>query len=368
MRKIHGADTDFSVQTRGAFASSEHPRRASTQGLGEKRRETTHLAALDGLRGIAAFSVVYFHYCSIAGTAPLLPGAGLAVDFFFALSGYVLGHAYADRLKDPAYFTPFVAQRVVRLYPLALIGCLLGVVVHFLASEAMTSMDVINVAFGVLLLPTPFNPGAGAFPYNPPLWSLACEMTVNIALALFYVRLSNRVLIAIAVVSATIYIPCHIHVDGPPMIGRDPIGLIGVMVRTTGPFFLGVVLQRFNAGKRLIDRGALLFAACCGALITVFAADPHGIAGAIFTSAANILVFPIVILVASRLAMNSDLVAWLGKISFPVYILHDPLLRLANFLGVLSIASVLGVVAISWVVGERVDVPLRRAIRRALPI
>lgn len=259
-------------------------------------------------------------------------------------------------------------QRVVRLYPLALLGCLLGVLTHFLTSETVTSLDVLNVAFGVLMLPTPFNSGGGAFPFNPPLWSLACEMIVNIALAFFYVRLSNRVLVAVAVVSTIIYLPCHIYVDAPPMIGRDPVSLIGVVVRTTGPFFLGVLLQRFNAKKGDICGGAWLFAICCGALVAVFVINPQGIAGALFATAANVLVFPAIILLASRLTMNSGYIVWLGKISFPVYILHEPLLRIANFIGVLSVASVLAIVGICWMVGEHVDVPLRRVIRRALSI
>lgn len=95
MRNIEEAE--FRIQAHASFAASE--------GLGQARWQDAvkpkHLAALDGLRGLAAFAVVYLHYCSKTGTTSVLPGAGLAVDFFFALSGYVLAHAYSFKLRDP---------------------------------------------------------------------------------------------------------------------------------------------------------------------------------------------------------------------------------------------------------------------------
>lgn len=48
--------------------------------------------ALDGLRGVAAFIVVLFHAWPFFGR--IAPGGYLAVDVFFALSGFVLAHRY----------------------------------------------------------------------------------------------------------------------------------------------------------------------------------------------------------------------------------------------------------------------------------
>ena len=60
-----------------------------------------HFEVLDGLRGTAAMLVVLFHIQGITvgwqGSKVLLHHAPLAVDFFFALSGFVIGYAYDDR-------------------------------------------------------------------------------------------------------------------------------------------------------------------------------------------------------------------------------------------------------------------------------
>ena len=55
---------------------------------------------LDGLRGVAAVLVVLFHLLETysGGQAHQIINHGyLAVDFFFVLSGFVIGYAYDDR-------------------------------------------------------------------------------------------------------------------------------------------------------------------------------------------------------------------------------------------------------------------------------
>ena len=47
--------------------------------------------ALDGLRGVAAISVLIMHVSILLDHSNALPKAGLAVDLFFMLSGFVLG-------------------------------------------------------------------------------------------------------------------------------------------------------------------------------------------------------------------------------------------------------------------------------------
>ena len=61
-----------------------------------------HYDILDGLRGIAALTVVWFHIFEAFATSHLdqrINHGYLAVDFFFILSGFVIGYAYDDRWK-----------------------------------------------------------------------------------------------------------------------------------------------------------------------------------------------------------------------------------------------------------------------------
>jgi peptidoglycan/LPS O-acetylase OafA/YrhL len=80
---------------------------------------------LDGLRGVAAIAIVFFHLALIRGD---LPGEGyLAVDFFFVLSGFVLAHAYGSRLQQGSMsFGRFVLIRMIRLYPLYFLGSVIA--------------------------------------------------------------------------------------------------------------------------------------------------------------------------------------------------------------------------------------------------
>ena len=83
---------------------------------------------LDGLRGILAVLVVAYHilqifYQSIARLP--LHHAYLAVDFFFLLSGFVIGYAYDHRWQVMSKKT-FLKARFIRLHPLAIAGLAMG--------------------------------------------------------------------------------------------------------------------------------------------------------------------------------------------------------------------------------------------------
>ena len=49
----------------------------------------------------------------------------LAVDFFFILSGFVIGYAYDDRW-DRMSLADFFKRRLVRLHPPVVVGTLIG--------------------------------------------------------------------------------------------------------------------------------------------------------------------------------------------------------------------------------------------------
>src|SRR4051794_472722 len=87
-----------------------------------------HFEVLDGLRGIAALAIVIFHFMEWAITdySKNFIGHGfLAVDFFFCLSGFVIGYAYDDRIRKLG-IKEFFKSRLIRLHPLVILGSLLG--------------------------------------------------------------------------------------------------------------------------------------------------------------------------------------------------------------------------------------------------
>ena len=88
---------------------------------------------LDGLRGVAAMIVVAFHLLETYSKGPayqVLNHGYLAVDFFFILSGFVIGYAYDDRWKRMTV-REFVTRRFIRLHPMVVIGAVIGAVMFY---------------------------------------------------------------------------------------------------------------------------------------------------------------------------------------------------------------------------------------------
>src|ERR1700733_8880100 len=81
---------------------------------------------LDGMRAIGAFLVVTRHVPEFFGGFRA-PESFLAVDLFYLVSGFVVAHAYGERLKAGGFVWGFFKTRVIRLYPLYIVGIALGV-------------------------------------------------------------------------------------------------------------------------------------------------------------------------------------------------------------------------------------------------
>lgn len=89
-----------------------------------------HDKAIDGMRAIAVLAVVIFHV-----DASLLPGGFSGVDLFFVISGYVISQSLASRPHDHSgrYLLDFYRRRVLRLLP----ALLLVLLVTFLLSALL---------------------------------------------------------------------------------------------------------------------------------------------------------------------------------------------------------------------------------------
>ena len=90
---------------------------------------------LDAWRGILALFVALFHFDVQwhLFSSPLLRNSFLYVDYFFVLSGFVITHAYLNKIEKPGGLRLFVISRFGRIWPLHV--CLLGVVVFMELSK-----------------------------------------------------------------------------------------------------------------------------------------------------------------------------------------------------------------------------------------
>jgi peptidoglycan/LPS O-acetylase OafA/YrhL len=269
------------------------------------------------------------------GLLRLMPYAYLAVDFFFMLSGFVLAFAYQQRLLTNLNLREFLKIRVIRLYPLALFGLLLSFAVLLAkdanSHKAITSSAWLALSCGALLLPTPLEIGHGwetAFPLDPPMWSLFWEFAVNILYALVARKLNSRALTVLVTISAAALIAQDYFIGG---IGGGNMwpGFYTGIARVLFPFFCGVLLFRLHKQIRIKPpRGTSWLLGL--ALTALFLLQTPPLQNQVFEAVVVLLLFPAVIFVGAShepSPRTRPALLTLGRISYPLYILHWPVLK-----------------------------------------
>ena len=315
-----------------------------------------HYELLDGLRGVAALLVVWYHvfegYAFAGGTLIESINHGyLAVDFFFILSGFVIGYAYDDRWGKSLTVKNFFKRRLIRLHPMVVMGAVLGVITFCIqgseqwdGTHVATSMVMWALLFAMFFIPA--YPGAGyevrgngeMFPLNGPSWSLFFEYIGNILYALFIRRLSNKALTVFVVllgVALAAFAVFNVSTYGNIGVGwtLDGVNFLGGSLRMLFPFSLGMLMSRNF--KPMKVRGA--FWICTVALIALFAVpylegmEPLCMNG-VYEAFCVIVAFPIILWIGASGTttdvQSTKICKFLGDISYPVYVIHYPLMYL----------------------------------------
>lgn len=291
-----------------------------------------HLAALDGVRGFAAFSVVLFHIGQWFN-APFASNSGLAVDLFFLLSGYVLTLAYADRLDTDISAFRFMVIRLFRLMPLVILGTIISAVYTiirvYIKHEELGISNISTAAFlGLFNLPyltAPHSLGGGqVFPLNGPQYSLFFEIAINAiwaSLALFRLKLLAGI---ISLVCFAIII--HIGILG----GDTPSTFAAGFPRVTASFFAGVVIFHFSRTVAYWRWWPRIFLSCIIVTIFIFYSSKLSFFGEIVWV---ITVSPLLVLSGACTELKGrfrSLALASGRLSYPVYVLHYPIFTWVN--------------------------------------
>ncbi|MCI6213309.1 acyltransferase family protein [Bacteroides heparinolyticus] len=315
-----------------------------------------HYHLLDGLRGVAALIVMWYHVFegyAFAGNTMIenFNHGYLAVDFFFMLSGFVISYAYDDRWGWSFTMKDFFKRRLIRLHPMVIMGAVLGAITYCIQGSVQwdgthiaTSMTMLALLCTMFLIPAV--PGAGhevrgngeMFPLNGPSWSLFFEYLGNILYALFIRRLPTKALAAlVALTGAGLAGFALSDASGYGNIGigwtLDAVNFGGGALRMLFPFSMGMLLARnFKPFK---VRGAFWI---CTALLVALLSMPY-IEGmkpvcrnGIYEAFCIIAVFPVLVLLgASGTTTDSKstrICKFLGDISYPLYIVHYPFMYL----------------------------------------
>lgn len=318
-----------------------------------------HYHLLDGLRGVAALMVIWYHvfegYAFAGGTTIDTFNHGyLAVDFFFILSGFVIGYAYDDRWGKNFTMKDFIKRRLIRLHPMVIMGAVVGAITFYIQGSVQWDGTHIGISMVMLsLLCTiffiPAMPGVGyevrgngeMFPLNGPCWSLFFEYIGNILYALFIRRLSNKaltivvVLLGVALASFAIF-----NVSGYGNIGvgwtLDGVNFIGGLLRMLFPFSMGMLLSRNFKPMKL--RGA--FWICTLVMIALFAVPylegtESICTNGIYEAFCIIIAFPILLWIGASGTTtdkkSTQICKFLGDISYPIYVIHYPFMYLFKY-------------------------------------
>ncbi|WP_421837106.1 acyltransferase family protein [Novosphingobium sp.] len=289
---------------------------------------------LDELRGVAALAVLAFHIGTRGGGPLILPNGFLAVDFFFMLSGFVMAEAYEARLAAGMSFNAFAARRLVRMAPVAVLGALAGgayLVARAFAAPARS--DPLAEVLGANLLNLLFLPklwhgratGWELFPANGPLWSLFFEIAINFVWAAFLAGRSTKVLCGLVAVSAGLLVVLGLRF-GTLDIGWEAVSLAGGAARVGFGFGSGLLLHRVRHDLPRMGRPSAIMVL---AALVYFLTLPLPVLG--WQLLVVLVCMPAVLMVAVAAGQEHVLPggALLGRLSYPVYGTHVPLLALA---------------------------------------
>lgn len=320
-----------------------------------------HYAVLDGLRGVAALMVVWYHIHEGLAFAGSVNGVGdgmitqfnhgyLAVDFFFLLSGFVLGYAYGDRWKQNFGLKTFLKRRLIRLHPMVVTGSIIGMFCFLLQGSQMWNGNQVPISavmvamlcamFMIPALPKCYYEVRGngeMFPLNGPTWSLFFEYIGNLLYALFIRRFSTRLLTWITVILGLLSAGfTAFNVSGYDMLGvgwtLDTMNFCGGLLRMLFPYTFGMLLARKFKPVHVKSSfwwGTLILMSVFS--VPYLSSDLQISINGLYETLCITCIFPILIwLGASDLTTgcSSLLCSFLGRLSYPLYLVHYPIFYL----------------------------------------
>jgi peptidoglycan/LPS O-acetylase OafA/YrhL len=335
----------------------------------------SHFTMLDGMRGIGSLVIVAGHAMMPLGLYPWIPHAQVGVDLFFALSGFVICHAYQRRMELGMTAGDFAQRRLIRLYPIIPIAVLFGALVYAIKVLVQQRPDLL---FGVagssllhaLFLPSPFliaDKEIEGWAINPPLWSLTAELVANLAFGFGLWKLRVRGLALLAASGAFAFAMCAAYVGVTNVGGEWHLLYIGA-ARVVYPFCAGMILWRLTRGHR--PRWQMPGWLALALMLAIILAPDMGGFNLYYGLLSIWLLVPLIVYVgAFRSSISSPFVLLLGELSYPMYLVHFPVVRIFTFAGrqlgltehpvLMVLIQVLVSAVLGYVVWRFYDVPVR---------
>lgn len=336
-----------------------------------------HYEVLDGLRGVAALSVVLFHFCEfIYPKYPDSPvGHGfLAVDFFLCLSGFVISYAYDDRMAKLGV-RQFFINRVIRLHPMIIFGAVLGIIAYLFDPfggtpfSIGTSPVIITFILSLFLIPGYALPDRfdNLFALNAPAWSLFWEYIANIFYALFLWRIKKNMLILLVIFAGIVL--CYVGYNSKTLSGGWGYSTFwDGTARVAYSFMAGMLVRRL----KLRFKNPFGFISLSVLLIAAFA-FPYYKLDWLFEIIVVLFLFPMFIITGSGAQVSGwtkSVCNFFGRLSYPLYMTHYSAIWAFGFyfatykpqgwplFWIVSISMIL-LCVFAWLVMRFIDEPVR---------
>jgi len=299
----------------------------------------------------------------------------LAVDFFFCLSGFVIGYAYDDRIGKMGVLE-FFKSRLIRLHPLVISGSVLGLLAFlfdpFGGHPELYSAGKIILAFlcSLLLIPLPViaDRSFNLFSFNAPAWSLFWEYVANIVYAFVLYKIGRRYLVLLTLLSSVAI--CFVVFRSGNLVGgwSGPTFWDG-SARISYSFLAGLLIYRSN----LIIKNNLGFIGVALLLFLAFI-SPSSKWNWLSEPLVVLFYFPLLIALGAGAMLKPGLkkvCLFLGKISYPLYMTHYAALWMfGNYylshkpgtmqLALIIICGLILLVGASYLVMVIYDIPVRK--------
>lgn len=293
-----------------------------------------HFAALDGLRGFAAVSVLLYHIGHWLNAPRLASNAGLAVDFFFCLSGFVLALAYNKRFRSGLGAATFMRVRLIRLMPLIVLATIISALfvcvrATIFKSPVHSGELITATVLGLLNLPfisaSSIIGGAQVFPLNGPQYSLFLEIVANLIWS--WLRTTHPLRL-----SLTLSLACLALLWLMAPVGGDEITTFWTgFPRVGASFFAGVAI--FHIDRRgdasAVLRDAFWFLVAIMAICFYY---PERLPLSVELVWIAVL-SPLVVYIGSKVRIEGRMkrLSLLGgELSYPIYALHYPIFCWVN--------------------------------------
>lgn len=343
-----------------------------------------HFEILDGLRGVAAVSVVVFHFMEIAVpdyAKSFIAHAYLAVDFFFCLSGFVIAYAYDQRFVKIG-LRQFFKLRLIRLHPMVIIGSIIGLIAFIFDPfnnlyEMYSGKTFLMFLASCFMIPYPlvheryFN----LFHLNPPTWSLFWEYIANIFYAFILVKIGNKILWFL-VLTGAMALCYESYKSGYLGVGWGGDNITGGGIRVFYSFLAGILIYRSN----WIIKSGLGFISITILLVLVFVIPFSEKANPFVDPLIAIFIFPLLVALGAgaRLkSMYASACKFSGDISYPLYMIHYPFIWLfmswvqlktpsLNQMYVIIVVGTILLIVFTYLIMTYIDVPIRRYLKNKM--